>query len=71
MIYGVIPIQIIELIKQNQNDRLIKLRCIEDFDNIISRLGRNPEFEPELVILRNYASSFIQFVEEYLLNDFH
>jgi hypothetical protein len=71
MIYGVIPIQIIEIIKQNQNDRLIKLRCIEDFDNIILRLGRYPEFEPELTILRNYAGSFIQFVEEYLLNDFH
>ena len=39
MAFGVFPTDIIEHIKENNEDWLIKLRCIEDFDAVLESLS--------------------------------
>lgn len=68
MAFGAIPFDIVDLIRVNNNDRIIKLRCIEDLDFVLTGLS-DPQNEMDLVQLMNYSSSFIQFIEEYLLQD--
>ena len=50
------------------DDRIVKMRCLEDLDQILVALS-DPKNELELIQLLNYSSSFIQFVEEHILND--
>ena len=68
MAFGVIPLDIVELLKQMGDDRIVKMRCLEDLDQILVALS-DPKNELELIQLLNYSSSFIQFVEEHILND--
>lgn len=68
MAFGVFPTDIIEHIKENNEDWLIKLRCIEDLDAVLESL-MDPINQNELALLMNFSSSFIQFVEEFLILD--
>jgi hypothetical protein len=68
MAFGVFPTDIIEYIKENNEDWLIKLRCIEDLDAVLESL-MDPINQNELALLMNFSSSFIQFVEEFLILD--
>lgn len=38
MVFGAIPFDIIDLIKTNNDDRIVKLRCIEDLDYVLTSL---------------------------------
>lgn len=66
--FGAIPQDIIDLVKANNDDRIVKLRCIEDLDYVLTNL-KDPQNEVDLTQLLNYSSSFVQFIEEYLLED--
>lgn len=70
MAFGAIPSDIVDQIRSNSDDWVIKLRCIEDLDHVLEGMT-DPENSQDLNQLRHYASSFIQFVEEYLLQDDH
>ena len=58
MSFGSIPSDIIDHIRDNNDDWLIKLRCIEDLDAILDSF-LDPINQSELNLLMNFSSSFI------------
>lgn len=58
MAFGAIPFDIVDLIRTNDDDRIVKLRCIEDLDYVLTGL-QEPQNEADLAQLLNYSSSFI------------
>ena len=48
MAFGVIPLDIVELLKQMGDDRIVKMRCLEDLDQILVALS-DPKNELELI----------------------
>ena len=70
MAFGAIPSDIVDQIRSNNDDWVIKLRCIEDLDHVLEGLS-DPDNYHDLNQLRHYASSFVQFLQEFLLQDDH
>ena len=64
--FGAIPFDIVEMMKTMADDRIVTQRCTEDLDLVLTQLGE-PGNELELTYLLNYATSFMQFIEEYVL----
>lgn len=48
MAFGIIPLDIVELLKSMGDDRIIKMRCLEDLDQILVALA-DPKNELELI----------------------
>jgi hypothetical protein len=61
MAFGAIPSDIVDQIRSNSDDWVIKLRCIEDLDHVLEGMS-DPDNHQDLNQLRHYASSFIQFI---------
>lgn len=61
--FGVIPMDIVEHLKSN-SDWKMKLKMVEDLEEILNELNHVQKSQ-----FMNYASAFISFVEETLLDD--
>ena len=61
--FGVIPIEIVQHL-QSESDWKMKLKNVEDLEQLLQEL--NPAQKHQFL---NYASSFIQFVEDTLIQD--
>ena len=68
MAFGAIPADIVDCIRSNNDDYIIKLRCSDDLDYVFDSL-QQLQNSNDLRQLRHYASSFIQFISEYLLSN--
>ena len=66
--FGAIPRDIVESIQSNNDDWLLKLRTVEDLDHVFESLF-DPYSNVELMMLREYARAFVDFIDEYLLQD--
>lgn len=64
--FGAIPFDIVELMRTMADDRIVTQRCTEDLDLVLTQLGE-PGNELELTYLLNYATSFMAFIEEFVL----
>ena len=68
MAFGSIPFDIIDNIRTNSDDLILKLRWMEDLENSLDLLA-DPQNEQDLMLLQHHSSSFLQFIEEFLLED--
>jgi len=58
MAFGAIPFDLVDTIRQNSSDFLIKLRCITDLETILNDLDDFRSLH-DLKMLQNYSGSFI------------
>ena len=68
LMFGAIPKDIVERVKKSGDDRLMKLRAVQDLDSVFDNIFESNS-TVETIMLVEYASQFLEFLDTNLLQD--